>query len=181
MSRSEQMGKIRERLLKKRDEVFEAHRLSDEARLVLSEHDIEPEDTAQKENIANVLTILDEMEQKEIQDINRALARIEFGEFGACEVCGKEIEAERLETIPQDICLQQTCKNRMKGPSGATQCCGLLQETRPAFGLERLSGGPFFIHSTCQSRACSYAHARNPHRPWLPHGYYSCTKDYPQD
>jgi len=27
MSRSEQMGKIRERLIKKRDEVFEAHRL----------------------------------------------------------------------------------------------------------------------------------------------------------
>ena len=41
MSRSEQMVKIRERLIKKRDEVFEAHRLSDEARLTLSDHDIE--------------------------------------------------------------------------------------------------------------------------------------------
>ena len=46
MSRSEQMGKIRERLIEKRDEVFEAHRLGDEARLILSEHDIEPEETA---------------------------------------------------------------------------------------------------------------------------------------
>ena len=54
MSRSKQMGKIRERLIKKRDEVFEAHRLSDEARLILSEHDIEPEETAQKEAIADV-------------------------------------------------------------------------------------------------------------------------------
>jgi hypothetical protein len=33
MSRSEQMTKIRERLITKRDEVFKAHRLSDEARL----------------------------------------------------------------------------------------------------------------------------------------------------
>lgn len=100
MSRSEQMGKIRDRLIKKRDEVFEAHRLSDEARLVLSEHDIEREETAQKDAIADVLATLDEQEQKEIQAINRALARMELGEFGSCEVCGREIEVERLEAIP---------------------------------------------------------------------------------
>jgi RNA polymerase-binding transcription factor DksA len=35
-----------------------------------------------------------------IQAINRALARIELGEYGACEVCGKESEVERLEAIP---------------------------------------------------------------------------------
>jgi hypothetical protein len=34
------MGKIRERLIEKRDEVFETHRLSDEARLILSEYDV---------------------------------------------------------------------------------------------------------------------------------------------
>ena len=100
MNRSEQMGKIREHLIKKRDEVFEAHRLNDEARLILSEHDIEAEETAQKEAIADVLATLDETEQKEIQAINRALARMELGEFGPCEVCGKEIEVERLEAIP---------------------------------------------------------------------------------
>jgi DnaK suppressor protein len=66
----------------------------------LSEHDIEAEETAQKEAMADVLAILDETEQKEIQAINRALARIELGEFGACEVCEKEIEVERLEAIP---------------------------------------------------------------------------------
>jgi DnaK suppressor protein len=100
MSRSEQMGKIRERLIRERDEVFEAHRLSDEARLILSEHDIEPEETAQKEAIDDVLAILDEKEQRDIQAINRALARMELGEYGLCEVCGKGIEMERLEAIP---------------------------------------------------------------------------------
>ena len=100
MSKSEQMGKIRERLIEKRDGVFEAHRLSDEARLILSEHDIEPEETAQKGAIANVLAMLDEQAQKEIRAISRALARMELGEYGSCEVCGKEIEMERLETIP---------------------------------------------------------------------------------
>jgi RNA polymerase-binding transcription factor DksA len=100
MSRAEQIRKIRERLIKRRDEVFETHRLSDETRLILSEHDIEREETAQKDAIADVLATLDEQEQKEIQAINRALARMELGEFGSCEVCGKEIEVERLETIP---------------------------------------------------------------------------------
>ncbi len=100
MNRSKQMGKIRERLIKKRDEVFEAHTLSDEARLILSEHDIEPEETAQKDAIADVLATLDEQEQKVIQAINKALARMELGEYGSCEVCGKAIEMERLETIP---------------------------------------------------------------------------------
>jgi RNA polymerase-binding transcription factor DksA len=94
------MGRIRERLIKKRDEVFEAYRLSDEARLVLSEHDIEPEETAQKGAIVDVMAILDEKEQKDIQAINRALARMELGEYGSCEVCGKGIEMERLEAIP---------------------------------------------------------------------------------
>jgi RNA polymerase-binding transcription factor DksA len=100
MNRWEQMGKIRERLIKKRDEVFEAHRLSDEARLILSEHDIEPEETAQKGAIADVPALLDEKEQKDIRAINRALAKMELGEYGSCEVCGKGIEAERLEAIP---------------------------------------------------------------------------------
>jgi len=94
------MVNIRKRLIKKRDEVFEAHRLSDEARLILSEHDIESEETAQKGAIADVLALLDEREQKDIQAINRALAKMEFGEFGSCEVCGKGIEVERLEAIP---------------------------------------------------------------------------------
>ena len=87
-------------MIKKRDEVFEAHRLSDEARLMLSEHEIEPEEDAQNEAISDVLATLDEKEQKDIRAINRALARMGFGEYGSCEVCGKEIEVERLEAIP---------------------------------------------------------------------------------
>jgi DnaK suppressor protein len=100
MSRSKEMTKMRERLIKKRDEVFEAHKLSEEKRLVLSEHDIEPEETAQKDAMADVLATLDEREEKEIRAISRALTKIELGEYGSCEVCGKEIELERLEAIP---------------------------------------------------------------------------------
>jgi RNA polymerase-binding transcription factor DksA len=100
MNRPEQVQKVRGQLTKKRDEIFEAHALTDEARRILSEHDIEPEETAQKGAIADVLALLDERGQKDIQAIQKALARIELGEYGSCEVCGKGIEVERLETIP---------------------------------------------------------------------------------
>jgi DnaK suppressor protein len=100
MYKPEQMQRIRELLIMKRDEVFEAHRLGDEARLMLSEHDIEPEETAQKGALVSVLAVLDERELSDIQAINRALAKMELGEFGSCEVCGKRIEFERLEAIP---------------------------------------------------------------------------------
>jgi len=100
MNRLEQIEKIREQLNKKRDEVFGAHRLSEEARFILSEHDIEPEETAHKEAIADVLATLDEKEQKNIQDINKALERMEVGEYGSCEICGKGIQVDRLEAVP---------------------------------------------------------------------------------
>jgi hypothetical protein len=58
LNRSEQMGKVRERLIKRRDEVFETHRLSDETRFILSEHDSEAEETAQKNAIADVPAVL---------------------------------------------------------------------------------------------------------------------------
>ena len=36
----------------------------------------------------------------ELADVERALARLEAGQYGRCEVCGAEIPDERLEEIP---------------------------------------------------------------------------------
>ncbi len=43
--------------------------------------------------------------------IDDALESIQEGEYGICEVCGKEISAERLETIPYTT-LCQDCKRQ---------------------------------------------------------------------
>ena len=45
------------------------------------------------------MALLGERELKEVQDITRALARIELVEYGRCEGSGEEIETKRLETI----------------------------------------------------------------------------------
>ena len=35
-----------------------------------------------------------------LRDVNRALARMDAGTYGACERCGKAIAVERLEALP---------------------------------------------------------------------------------
>jgi len=37
----------------------------------------------------------------QLADIESALAKIEAGKYGRCEVCGKPIEPARLEVLPQ--------------------------------------------------------------------------------
>ena len=51
---------------------------------------------------------LDSLEER-LEDIRKALDKIESGDYGICEVCGKEIEADRLEANPSAM----TCKNCM--------------------------------------------------------------------
>ncbi len=43
---------------------------------------------------------LEEDARGQLRQVEKALARIESGEYGKCEVCGKEIPVERLEAVP---------------------------------------------------------------------------------
>ncbi len=45
-----------------------------------------------------------------LADVSAALASIEAGTYGACEVCGKDIEEERLEANPA----ARTCTEHMQ-------------------------------------------------------------------
>ena len=100
MERSEQVQRLRERLIKKRDELLELHRNVEDTQRTLSEPDIEPEETAQKGSIAEVLARLDGQEKKEIAAIDHALSLMEAGKYGFCEVCRKPIGKKRLDAIP---------------------------------------------------------------------------------
>ena len=39
----------------------------------------------------------------ELRQIESALARMDRGQFGVCRVCGNEIEAERLDLLPETV------------------------------------------------------------------------------
>ncbi len=78
----------------------------------LSRYDNHPADTAtdlyeREKDIALV-----EHAEKEIKDIDHALANIEKGTYGKCEQCGKDIPVERLQALPTAThCIEHTPDN----------------------------------------------------------------------
>ncbi|HLP86943.1 MAG TPA: TraR/DksA C4-type zinc finger protein [Candidatus Paceibacterota bacterium] len=47
--------------------------------------------------------------ESRLADVNKALLKIEEGDYGICEKCGKQIEEDRLEVNPAAV----TCKECM--------------------------------------------------------------------
>jgi DnaK suppressor protein len=60
----------------------------------------DPTDRASLETDRNFLLRIRDRERKLIEKIKEALERIDNGTFGVCEVCGREIGAERLKARP---------------------------------------------------------------------------------
>jgi RNA polymerase-binding transcription factor DksA len=58
------------------------------------------EEADEVEEYSSLLPIEKTLELK-IQNINKALEKIDSNVYGKCEVCGKEIKEERLELIPE--------------------------------------------------------------------------------
>jgi RNA polymerase-binding protein DksA len=57
------------------------------------------EQSLQRQN-DEVLEHLDETEQREVEQIRDALARMDEGTYGQCETCGGAISSARLEALP---------------------------------------------------------------------------------
>ena len=63
------------------------------------------EQAIQREN-EQVLTHLDESLNREFVEVQRALAKLDVGDYGICENCGTSIAPKRLEAIPHaSLCI----------------------------------------------------------------------------
>ena len=62
------------------------------------------EDFEERSSMVNTL-------QARLTDVNHALAKIENGTYGICEVSGEKIETDRLEANPS----ARTCKKHING------------------------------------------------------------------
>jgi len=60
----------------------------------------DPTDRASLESDRNFMLRIRDRESKLIKKIKKALARIENGTFGICEVCGEDIAIERIKARP---------------------------------------------------------------------------------
>lgn len=60
-----------------------------------------------------VLGVVDSL-KAQLENIDRALAKVESGTYGICEDCGEQISAARLEARPESIrCID--CKTKAAG------------------------------------------------------------------
>lgn len=114
------LERFKKRLQEEKDRLEDAiedyERDLEEARLTESSSDRSPdpgnaEASSMKLEYAKELSI----EQNTVDllsKVNRALARIESGEYGICEVCGAAIPVERLEVLPYTtLCVNDAARS----------------------------------------------------------------------
>jgi len=94
------LKKLKSLLLNRRREMLEQVAHLEFERDELGQHFIESIDSAQKENLAQLIHKLDERGKEEIGEIELALIKISSGRYGICELCGKSIPIKRLKVLP---------------------------------------------------------------------------------
>ncbi|NOY59888.1 MAG: TraR/DksA family transcriptional regulator [Calditrichaeota bacterium] len=116
----EQLNHYKEIILAKRAELLKQLEHLKSIGLNTSVKDVSGEHSAYAFHMADQGTDAMEREQQYLfasregnflYHLDRALERIEKGEFGSCISCGKEINPERLEAVPHArLCIE--CKSR---------------------------------------------------------------------
>ena len=92
---------IRHRLLARRHELNERlAKITDDVRHVEGPLNPDFAEQAVEREHEEVLDALGEAGRAELAAINRALARIDSGDYGICMACGDEIAAKRLDVLP---------------------------------------------------------------------------------
>jgi DnaK suppressor protein len=74
-------------------------------------------DLADKAEIFSSVAIsegLSTTQKNTLEKIRKALQKIKSGDYGKCQVCGKDIEPERLKAVPY----AETCKEHMNNRHG---------------------------------------------------------------
>ena len=92
--------RLKEKLLRQRQEIFTSMQDLETEWQVLSEHEIETGDQAQKDDLTSIFDQLDARERDEIEEIDLALTKMESASYGICEKCHKQISLQRLEVLP---------------------------------------------------------------------------------
>lgn len=104
---AEHLDELRGALLAQRRRLFmQVARVEDDLRWL--DEDVEPElvEEGQEETMAQLLMRLDERGRAEIEAIDRAVERLDRGEYGVCTNCGRPIPLARLHAMPTaELCL----------------------------------------------------------------------------
>lgn len=101
------MEKLRHDLQQKKDDLLDRLELNHETWIKLHQQQIEFEERATQERLAAPFAEFDERIVIELQRIEKALQKMETGQYGICETCGLEISLQRLQAVPAaEQCMQ---------------------------------------------------------------------------
>ena len=86
------------RLIEKRQELQGRLRLTE----ATEKREVEEgsNDNAQLWEVSEIRDALDDEAAAELEQVDRALERIDAGDYGICESCAKPISRERLDAVP---------------------------------------------------------------------------------
>jgi RNA polymerase-binding protein DksA len=95
------VDRIRKDLLARRRILIEqVARVEDDLRWFDTNVGPEMVEEGQEETITRILARLDDHDRSEVDEIDRALSRIDGGGYGVCAVCGEKIPPKRLQALP---------------------------------------------------------------------------------
>lgn len=90
-----------QRTLERRRESGDLDESQQDSTGALSSHDQHPADSGTTTFDRTRDLAIEERLEREIEEMEAALQRIQEGTYGKCEVCGKEIDPKRLRARPQ--------------------------------------------------------------------------------
>ena len=100
----QKMEKFRKMLLEKKKQILDRYFKQEDTMKRLTDEGLSiPEDLEDYARIDYTEIVLGELEDIEIEilrAIDEAIERMKQGSYGYCEVCGEEIEEDRLEIVP---------------------------------------------------------------------------------
>ncbi len=105
-----ELKRFRDILTHRREEILKAAETTKERGMGFSTDDLADEvDLASSESDQSMNLRLRDRERVLFRKIDKALKKIDAGEYGVCERCGEEIGMKRLEARPvTDLCIR--CK-----------------------------------------------------------------------
>lgn len=111
------MESLRSDLLHRRDTILETARRAQSELEALrgAERDPEFEEGAQSEHEQYTLSLLGEVQRRQVAMIDAALARIDAGEYGVCVDCESEIDPKRLQALPFALLCTECATRRERG------------------------------------------------------------------
>ena len=109
-----ELKRFQEILLQRKKELIQTAEVTRERGMSLDTDDLPDEvDLASSEAEQSMNLLLRDRERVLVKKIDKALVKIEQGDYGVCESCGEEIGLKRLEARPvTDLCIR--CKEEQE-------------------------------------------------------------------